>query len=280
MRDLKSQKAVRTKGNRRKSKKQARDWKKIFHRTLRISICTGSVALVASGGALLARLLSDADFFRIDTLSVAKQQRVSREEILSLSDIRLGMSIFDLDLELIGRKIEENPWIATASVARVFPREVSISVTERVPRAVVSLGYLYYADESGDIFKLLEPDDRLDYPLVTGLDRRYLLDHPQEARRLLKEAMGLLKNLSTRERFNLDDVSELHIDQTDGFELYTYVGGVPIRMGNGNFIGKLDRLERIYRDLEPRLLALKQIDLNVADRVIVKLEGRGAHEKG
>jgi len=280
MRDLKSQKTVRTKGNRRKPKKQARDWKKIFHRALRISISTGSVALVVSGGTLVARLLSDADFFRIDKVTVATPQRVSREDILSLSDIRLGMSIFDLDLDLIGRKIEENPWIAEASVARVFPREVNISVTERVPRAVVSLGYLYYADDSGEIFKLLEPDDRLDYPLVTGLDRRFLLDRPQEARRLLQEAMGLLKDLSSRKQFNLDDVSELHIDQTDGFELYTYVGGVPIRMGNGNFSSKLDRLERIYRDLEPRLLALKHIDLNVADRVIVKLEARGAHEKG
>lgn len=280
MRDLKSQKTVRTKGNRRRPKKQARDWKKFFHRALRISICTGSVALVVSGGTLVARLLSGADFFRINKVTVANQQRVSQEEIISLSDIRLGVGIFDLDLELIGRKIEENAWIADATVERVFPREVRICVTERVPRAVVSLGYLYYADKSGEIFKLLEPDDLLDYPLVTGLDRRFLLDHPKEARSLLKEAMGLLNNLSAREQFNLDDVSELHIDQTDGFELYTYVGGVPIRMGNSNFNSKLDRLESIYGDLEPRLLSLKHIDLNVANRVIVKLEASGAHGHG
>jgi cell division protein FtsQ len=211
---------------------------------------------------------------------VAELQRVSREEILSLSDIQPGMSIFELDLEMIGRKIEENPWIATASVQRVFPREVSIRVTEREPRAVVNLGYLYYADDSGEIFKLLDPEDRLDYPLITGLERTDVLDNPEAARRQLQEAMVLLEELAGRKRFNLDDVSELHIDQTEGFILYTYYGGVPVRMGSGNFTGKLDRLESIYRDLEPRLSTLKHIDLNVADRVIVKLEAKGPNEKG
>lgn len=280
MRDLKSQKPVRSKGNRRKSKKQPRDWKNFFHRGLRISVFAGSVALAASGGVLLGQLLFDSDFFRIDSVRVENQQRVSEEEILSLSDIQLGVSIFDLDLELIGRKIEENPWIATASVARVFPRELVIRVSERVPQAVVSLDYLYYADAGGEVFKLLAPEDRLDYPVVTGLDRHFWLENPVEARRQLREAMALLAELASRDEFNLDDVSELRLDREDGLVLYSYIGGVPIRMGYGNFASKLDRLERIYGNLEPRLLALKHIDLNVADRVIVRLDAEGAHDKG
>jgi cell division protein FtsQ len=43
-------------------------------------------------------------------------------------------------------------------------------------------------------------------------------------------------------------------------------------MGKQNFYAKLNRLEAIYEDLEPRLLALKYIDLNVTDRVIVKVD--------
>lgn len=280
MRDLKSQKPVRSKGNRRRPQKEARDWKRFFHRALRITVCAGSVALTVSGGILAGRLLFASDFFRVDRVRVADQERVSEAEILALSDIRPGMSIFDLDLDLIGRKIEENPWVATATVERVFPREVSIRVSERSPRAVVSLGYLYYADASGEVFKLLAPEDSLDYPVVSGLDRRFLLDKPEEARRLLKEAMALLAELEARKAFNLDDVSELHIDMAEGLTLHTYTGGVPIRMGYGNYRNKLDRLERIYGDLEPRLLALKHIDLNVADRVIVRLDAKGAHDNG
>jgi len=280
MRDLKSRKPVRVKGNRRKKGKKKRDWKKAFHRVLRLSVALGSVSLIVSGGFLALRILFDSDYFRIDRIRVENEQRVSREEILALSDIEPGQSIFELDLEMIGRKIEENPWIARASVSRVLPRQVVVRVAERVPRAVVSLGYLYYVDGSGEIFKLLGPDDRLDYPLISGLDREFLLQKPAEARQVLREAMELIDELSTRGEFNLEDVSELYCDRTNGFVLYTYVGGVPVRMGFGNFKDKLDRLERVFQELEPRLLALKHIDLNVMERVIVRLDHEAANGQG
>jgi cell division protein FtsQ len=280
MRDLKSQKPAKVKGNRRKREKEQRDWKKFFRRALRISVCVGSVVLMVSGGILAARLLFDSGYFCIDSVRVENQQRVSQEEILALSDIQLGANIFDLDLEMIGRKIEENSWIASARVERVFPREVVIRVTERVPRAVISLGYLYYVDAGGEIFRLLGPEDNLDYPVVTGLDRCFLLENPAQARRLLVDAMGLISELAVRSEFNLNDVSELHIDRTDGFDLYTYVGGVPIRMGYSKFSSKLNRLESIYKELEQRLLVLKYIDLNVEDRVIVKIDTKRGYGNG
>jgi cell division protein FtsQ len=280
MRDLKSQKSAKVKGNRRKREKEQRDWKKFFRRALRISVCVGSVALMLSGGILAARLLFDSGYFCIDSVRVENQQRVSQEEILALSDIQLGANIFDLDLEMIGRKIEENSWIASARVERVFPSEVVIRVTERVPRAVISLGYLYYVDGGGEIFRLLGPEDNLDYPVVTGLDRCFLLENPAQARRLLTDAMELISELAVRSEFNLNDVSELHIDRTDGFDLYTYVGGVPIRMGYSKFSSKLNRLESIYKGLEQRLLVLKYIDLNVEDRIIVKIGTKRGYGNG
>ena len=72
--------------------------------------------------------------------------------------------------------------------------------------------------------------------------------------------------------FNLEDVSEINYDQQEGLILHTRIGGVPVHMGKQGFAAKLDRLEMIYTDLEPRLLALKYIDLNVTDRVIVKVD--------
>lgn len=280
MRDLKSQKPVKVKGNRRKQKKQKRDWKKFFHRTLRVTLCVGTVALVVSGGTLVAQMLLSSGYFDIENIRVENQNRVSREDILDLSNIHMGSNVFDLDLELIGRKIEENPWIATARVERVFPREVVITVKEREPMAVASLGYLYYVDVSGGIFKLLGAEDNLDYPVVSGIDRNFMLENPQKARQLLADAMGLLEQIAKRGEFNLTQISELHIDPQEGFDLYTYVGGVPIHMGTGNFTDKLDRLERIYSELEPRLMALQYIDLNVADRVIVKIDRNRTYGNG
>ncbi len=277
MRDLKAPKTGKVKGNRRK--KQPRDWQKFFHRGLRALVGVVSLALIVGGGGLMAQLLFDSSYFKIDEVRVEKQVRVSEEEIVALSDITMGSNIFELDLERIGRKIEENPWIYSAQVQRLFPKTVVIRVEERSPMAVINLDYLYYVDGRGEIFKVLEAHDSLDYPVITGLERKDLLERPEESRRQLQGMMEVIEELSKRRIFALNDVSEIHLEASGEVVLYTCNGGIPVNIGTHDYQAKLDRLERIFSDLKPRLRALKYIDLNVTDRIIVKVE-TGITRKG
>jgi len=272
MKDLKLNNRKKLKSNRRKQEKQPRDWKQLFHRLLRIGIASGSGFLLASGALLTVQMLLESGYFGVKLVRVEQQVRVSEGDILDASDIKLGDSLFDLELHMIGRKIEEHPWIARAEVERSFPDQVVIRVVERQARAIIDLDYLYYVDRQGVAFKMLESGDELDYPVITGIDRQYLLDHPDQTQNSLDLALSLMDQLEQRKLFNLDDVSEIHFDQQEGLIIYTRIGGVPVRMGKENFYAKLDRFEAIYEDLEPRLLALKYIDLNVTDRVIVKVD--------
>jgi cell division protein FtsQ len=273
--DLKDKHPPRVKANRRKREpRQPRDWKKLFRRLLGVSLWLGGGVLAVAAVLFATEMLLASDYFRVERVRVLDQARVSEQEIVALSNVRPGQRIFDLDLEMIGRKIAENPWIASARVERIYPREVVIRVVERVPRAVINLGYLYYVDGSGTIFKLLDAADSLDFPVVTGVDRRALLENPAETKQQLAEAMGLLEELARRRTFALADVSEVQIDPAAGLTLYTASGGVPVRLGFGHYAGKLDRLEHLYPELRPRLPVLRYIDLNVVDRVIVKVEPR------
>jgi len=272
MNDLKRGKQKKVKHNRRKKVQQPRDWKKLFHRSLRVVIGLGSGALIVSGSVLTAQVLLESGYFAVSKVRVEQQARVSEADILDASDISTGDGIFDLDLHLIGRKIEENPWIARAEVERAFPDEIIIRVVEREPRAIADLGYLYYVDAAGEIFKQLDGSDRLDFPVISGISRENMVDHPEDVQLRLRRALRLLQILRNRPHFNLEDVSEIHIDPQEGLTLFTLVGGVPIRIGTEGYESKLRRLERVYEDLEPRLSALKYIDLNVVDRVIVKVD--------
>ena len=272
MKDLKINKQKKLKSNRRKQEKQPRDWKQLFHCLLRIGIASGSGFLLASGALLTAQMLLESGYFGVDQIRVEQQIRVSEGDILDASDINIGDSLFDLELHMIGRKIEEHPWIAKAEVERSFPDQVVIRVEERQARAIIDLDYLYYVDRSGEVFKMLESGDELDYPVITGIDRQYLLDHPNQTQDSLDLALSLMDQLEQRQLFNLDDVSEIHFDQHEGLMMHRLIGGVAVRMGKQFFYAKLNRLEAIYEDLEPRLLALKFFDLTVTDRVIVKVD--------
>lgn len=278
MRSLKQSAPVRR--NRRKKKKQPWPWKQLLTGLLRTTVFVGSAAFLLAGLVLAGRMLLASGYFAVTTIQVENNQRLAREELLALSDIAPGTNIFDLDLKMIGSKISENPWVASARVERSFPDQVKIYVEERQPQAIVQLGYLYYVDYNGEIFKMLEAEDRLDYPLISGIDRQLLLDQPEQGRELLLGALGLLTELKDRRIFGLDQVSELRVDPQEGITLYTYRGGVPVRFGQNGYRTKLDRLERIYRDLQPRLAAINYIDLNVVERVIVKLESQRSRGRG
>jgi len=281
MRDLKPQtKKPRVKDNRRKQQKQRFEWRKFLHRGFRVVLFCSSVVMIVVAAVLAGRMLLDWGYFQIETVKVENNRRVSAEEITALSNIKAGSGIFDLDLKRIGRKIEENPWIARASVRRLFPRDVVIYVEERTPVAILNLDYLYYVDSVGEIFKLLEGDDRLDLPVISGLQPEDLQQHPDQAKQQLLEAVGLLQDLAYRQDLKLEEISEVHIDQQGGFSLVTCRGGVPIKLGYRNFASKLDRLEKVFKGLQSRLLALSYIDLNVDERVIVRVQNGLNVEKG
>lgn len=284
MKDYKASKYTRSavKCNRLREEKKPkpprppRDWGATFARLKRGALLFGrGLAVVTAVAALVIGVrvaVFESSTFRVATVRVESSGRIAADVIRAQSNIRPGQSMFDIDLELVGRKIAENPWIATARVERRFPREVVIHVSEHLPAAVINLGCLYYVDESGVVFKPLEAGDKVDYPLLTGIERQTLIDQPEETQRLLAGAIELLKVVAARPAFHLGKVSEVHIDANGGYDLLTLNGGVPIRVGFDNYAAKLARLERVLPELEARMPIVRYVDLNVVDRVIVKLD--------
>jgi cell division protein FtsQ len=274
MRDLKKNQktAKQVRQNRLKKKKKPLEWRKILHRTLRVGVTLFSAVLLLVGGFFVAQLLLASDLFRVDQVAVEGNSRLKKQQVVALSDIEMGVNTFNLDLGLIGRKIEENPWIDNAQVQRIFPRQVMIHIEERQPVAIVNLGYLYYLDKQGEIFKVLDAADNLDYPVVTGFDYAKAQAHNGEYAQQLRKVVALLSDLSQRKLVSLDQISEVHFEAGGSLSLYTLKGGVRIKLGTADYGRKLDRLERIYAQLQPKLPLLDYIDLNVEEKVIVRIE--------
>jgi len=274
MRDLKKNRKTnkKTRQNRLKQKKKPINWRKSLHRMLRIGVTVFSAVLIIVGGFFVTQLLLVSDLFRVDQVTVQGNSRLDRDQVVALSDIQIGVNTFHLDLGLIGRKIEENPWVQSAHVQRIFPCQLVINLEERHPVAIINLGYLYYLDSQGQIFKVLGAADNLDYPIITGFDYTKAQGHDAEYAQQLRQIVRLLADLKQRKLFNLDQVSEIHFESRGGLSLYTLEGGVKVKLGYADYSRKLDRLERIYTQLQPKLQVLDYIDLNVDEKVIVRIE--------
>jgi len=275
LRDLKALSAKAVRPNRPQNKRQPRDWKGIFLRLGKLCVLSLLIAGACLYGPAAVQRLQKSALFQVQGIEVVEGQRVSAQEILDLSELRTGMGLFELDPALVGRRIEANPWIAQAQVQRVFPNRLIISVREHSPRAIVNLGYLYYLDAQGEVFKVLDGADELDFPVITGISREQLLEAPREAKEQLALALSLTDLMEERSLFNLAELSEIHVSSAEGLTVYTVSGAVPIRFGRGDFPAKLERLEHIYQDLRARLYAIRYIDLNISHRVIVKVAEPG-----
>ncbi len=223
MRDLKRQQQPKrkTRQNRAKAQKKPLNLRKMFHRALRVAVVSFSGAMIVVGGFLVVQFLLASDLFRVDQISVQGGRQLPDKQVVALSDIHSGVNTFSLDLDLIGRKIEENPWVREARVRRIFPRQISVVIEERQPVAIVNLGYLYYLDAKGEVFKVLDADDKLDYPIITGFNYQKIQQHDQRSAADLKHIVLLLADLQKRQQFTLDQVSEVHREPGGGFALFT-----------------------------------------------------------
>jgi cell division protein FtsQ len=273
MRDLNHKKQRLQNRNRPKKQKKPRkpiNYRRFLKRGARIFSVLAIAAILVVVCLETYELLARATFFRLEKIEVSKSRRLKREEIIALSGVKPGDPMLRLDLRRVAAQIKKNPWVEKVRVNRYFPRTLSIEITEWEPAAVVNMGYLYYLDGKGEIFKPLTKGDNLDFPVITGITGEDLAKDPAGCKAMLKTALQLADLLKAGTVFKLADISEIHVDKGYGYTLFTAQGGVPVKLGNGNFPEKLTRLARIYKELSTQLPELEYIDLNYNDKIVVK----------
>lgn len=261
--------------NRNRPKKQKKPRKPInFRRFLkkggRAFLFVGGICLLAFLGQKGYDFLARTTFFKLEKIQVSGVKKLTRKEVIALSGLKPGDPMLHLKLAGVADHVKKSPWVEKVRVNRYFPRTVSIEITEWVPAAIVNMGYLFYLDGKGEIFKPLSQGDNLDFPVITGILEEDLAKDPKGSREMLKTALQVAGLLRSGGALKLQDISEIHVGKGYGCTLFTARGGVPIKLGNDGFQEKLARLARIYGDLSQQLAMVEYIDLNYSDKIVVK----------
>lgn len=235
-------------------------------------LAIGLAAVTLAGGIPYGcyRAISAITLFHLKSIEVSSAKHLTKEEIVGLAGLEPGNNLLGMNLKNMGEHILQNPWVETVRINRYFPDCISITITEREPVAIVNMGFIYYLDKRGNIFKVLNQGDRLDFPVITGFNEEGLERDPQGTRDALAATCDLLKILREKGAFILADVSEIHYDEGYGFTLFTASGALPVKVGAGDFTAKIDRFARIYRNLMAQLPTIHYIDLDYNDKIIVK----------
>lgn len=104
--------------------------------------------------------------------------------------------------------MKSHKWVKEVDVKRKFPSAVEISVTKRVPVAMVNLGEVYLADKSGFLWEL-QSGVYWDLPLINGIKDTLIHDKRVIDAAYKDMLMKSLRVLRMREEKGMPLVSQI-----------------------------------------------------------------------
>jgi cell division protein FtsQ len=208
---------------------------------------------------------ADAAGFRIAVVALVGDRHVRRPEILTAAGVTERASLPFLDVDAARSRLKAIPWIADATVRKLYPDQLLITLSEREPFALwQSAGQVLVIAADGTVIAPLEQAAFAALPLVVGPGAAgkagqflALLDHYPQIRDQVRASI-----LVAERRWNL-----------------RLKNGLDVRLPEFNIDQALQLLARLDRD--KRLLSrdVISVDLRLPDRVTVRLPPEAAQAR-
>jgi len=184
----------------------------IVPKTLWGRIAAGAGFFLLAGATIAAALwvrtfLLHDDHFVVpssDSIQIAGNSHLTRAQLLSVFGEDVDRNVFTIPLAERRAELESLPWVAHATVMRLLPNRVRVSIVERTPVAFVRQGtQIGLADANGVLFDLPGPDSdeagngtrnsaEYSFPVLTGISAEDPLSTRAARMRIYMEFMSAL----------------------------------------------------------------------------------------
>jgi cell division protein FtsQ len=251
----------------------------------RLLVATGVVAVVSvvavSAYALRNFLEHDARF-RIggtSNIQASGLSQVSRAELLPIFGEDIGRNVFFVPLAERRRQLEQIPWIEHATVMRLLPDQIRITVVERKPVAFLRQGsQVGLVDANGVL--LVEPPAMMaqhhySFPVVTGIDSR---DAISSRRARMEVYQHLVSELDSNGQHLSDQISEIDLSDPEDARVLMPAQGTDIlaHFGSDHFLERFQRYKAHIAEWRQQYPKLAEVDLRYEQQVVLQMTG-GAH---
>ena len=195
--------------------------------------------------------------FRITAVAINGRKQLTQDEVLAIGGVNGRSSLLFLDAAAVRDKLKANPWIAEATVLKLYPGQLQIDITERSAFALWQQdGRLSVIADDGAVLEPYVSRRFLSLPLVVGKgaetrarDFLALLARYPQVRAATKAAIFVGER---RWNLRLKDGLDIRLPEND--------------VGNAlAALSKLDKEDRLFsRDIVA-------VDMRLPDRLTVQL---------
>jgi cell division protein FtsQ len=219
--------------------------------------------------------VTQSEYFRTQAIEVSGNVRLAREEILIQAQLRPGDNLLAVNLQHTRKRLLAHPWISAARVTREIPEKLRIEIQEHEALAVIDLGRRFVLNRQGRIFKEFEIEERLSLPLVSGIDYTDIALGDDNLSPALTALLAFLRVSHTNtDSLPFKAIERVVFDAEVGITAIERTTKREVRLGLSQYAVKYARLDQLYRHLDQsgQWDAVRAVDLNHPDRVVVRLE--------
>jgi cell division protein FtsQ len=200
--------------------------------------------------------------FRITSVVINGRKQLTQDEILAIGGVSGRSSLLFLDADAVRDKLKANPWIADATVLKLYPGQLMIELTERKAFALwQEAGRLSVIADDGAVLEPYVSRRFLSLPLVVGKgadtqarDFLALLARYPQINSVTKAAIYVGER---RWNLRLKDGLDIRLPEQDV----------------GNALATLSRLDKEDKLFSRDIVA---VDMRLPDRLVVQLSDDAA----
>lgn len=237
----------------------------------KVLLACGAVAILCAAVYFIARFALDDPRFRMTSAQLQGGKYVTAIEVDDKFTADKDRSILRVPLERRRRQVEQIPWVRSATVRRIFPNSVLVTVTERVPVAFVAgQEAIALIDEDGIILDAPK-DAAFHFPVVRGVSEA---DSSASRRDKMHLFTALTNDLRRGGLQSSASVSEVDLqDPQDARAIVSDSSGtVLVHLGKENFLARYLIYLGHIEEWKKKFPSIQSVDLRYEGQVVINAD--------
>jgi cell division protein FtsQ len=238
-----------------------------------VVVCGGLTAWAYSYGMTSWR-------FRIhssDSVEITGVKNASRAHVMEVAGADIGRNIFYVPLDERKKQLEQIPWVEEASVMRLLPNRIAVTIRERTPVAFAQIGSrISLIDANGVVMGM--PADRktkYSFPVIRGIAETEPLSSRAAAMKIynrLVSELGATDSASASSGPNyVKQLSEVDLSDPENVKVTANDPGgtMVVHLGKEDFLPRYKLYVAHIAEWRQQFQNVQSVDLRYEGQVVV-----------
>jgi cell division protein FtsQ len=246
----------------------------------RIALAAGAIVLIgglAWLGYAVRNFAAHDPRFRIessDNIQILGNSEVTQAELLSVFGGDMGRNVFFVPLAQRRAELEHLPWVETATVMRLLPNQLRLSVTERTPIAFVRDGDSIGLVDHDGVLLSMAPETlaarHYSFPVITGITAN---DPPSTRAARMKIYQRFIAEIDSSGENLSSQLSEVDISDPEDVKALVPSDGkeLLLHLGDTGFLARWHNYQQHLAEWKAQYPRLASVDLRYERQVVLEM---------